>query len=383
VIGGGTPAKSNAKFYNGDIPWVTVRDMRAEVILETEHKITQQAVNASSTNIIPDGNVVIATRVGLGKVCLLGQDSAINQDLRGVIPNDPKNLLVRYLFLWFKSIAHTIIAEGTGATVQGVKLPFIKSLQVPLPPPSEQQRIVSILDEAFDGIFAARANTEKNLQSARALLESYLQSVFTARTEGWVAKPLAELCETNRVITYGVIKLGKEIPNGVPCLRTSNVRWLHIDTEGMKRIGSSLSSEFSRTVLRGGEVLVNVRGTLGGVAVVKPEMSGWNVSREVAVVPIDPAKVHPKFLAYLIGSTVSQKWLGGVKKGAAYVGINIEDLRLLPINAPKIHEQLEIVRQLEHLQVKTERLRSIHRQKLVDLDALKQSLLHQAFSGAL
>ena len=267
VVGGGTPPKDKPAFYSGDIPWATVRDMRQDVITETEFRITKDAVKNSATNIIPSGNVVIATRVGLGKVCLLGQDTAINQDLRGIVPHSNKALVVRYLYWWLKSIADVIVSEGTGATVQGVKLPFVKSLQIPVPPLAEQQRIVGLLDEAFEGLATAKANAEKNLQNARALFESHLQSVFTQRGPGWVEKPFDELCDSSRVITYGVIKLGDETPNGVPCLRTSNVRWLHIDTNGMKRITPKLSAEYSRTILKGGEVLVNVRGTLGGVAV--------------------------------------------------------------------------------------------------------------------
>ena len=194
IIGGGTPSKKNDAYYSGSIPWATVRDMNAEVILETDFRITKEAVQASSTNIIPAGNVVIATRVGLGKVCLLSGDTAINQDLRGIIPKQPGSLLPRYLFYWFKTIAPHIISAGTGATVQGVKGNFVKSLRFPLPPLPEQQRIVAILDEAFAGIATAVANTEKNLANARELFESYLNAVFTQKGEGWAEKPLAELC---------------------------------------------------------------------------------------------------------------------------------------------------------------------------------------------
>ncbi|MBK7693609.1 MAG: restriction endonuclease subunit S [Saprospiraceae bacterium] len=135
VIGGGTPSKSNSKFYNGNIHWATVRDMKGDFIKDTEHKITADAVKKSSTNIIPKGNVIIATRVGLGKVCLIENDTAINQDLRGIVPKNKLIISVGYLFRWFKSISNLIIEEGTGATVQGVKLPFIKDLEIPLPPP--------------------------------------------------------------------------------------------------------------------------------------------------------------------------------------------------------------------------------------------------------
>ena len=86
VVGGGTPPKDKPAFYSGDIPWATVRDMRQDVITETEFRITKDAVKSSATNIILLGNVVIATRVGLGRVCLLGQDTAINQDLVELCP---------------------------------------------------------------------------------------------------------------------------------------------------------------------------------------------------------------------------------------------------------------------------------------------------------
>ena len=85
--------------------------------------------------------------------------------------------------------------EGTGATVKGVKLPFVKSLQIPLPPIPEQKRIVSILDDSFAGITQAITNAEKNLANARELFGSYLNSVFTQKGEGWVTVLLSDICD--------------------------------------------------------------------------------------------------------------------------------------------------------------------------------------------
>jgi type I restriction enzyme S subunit len=189
VVGGGTPPKDREDFYKGSIPWATVRDMRQDIISDTEFKITELAVKSSSTNVIPANSVVIATRVGLGKICFVERDTAINQDLRGILPIRPKELSAHFLFWWFKSVAHLIEQEGTGATVQGVKLPFIKSLQVPLPPLREQKRIIAILDEAFQGIDAAIANAERNLANVRELFEVRLQ-----RVSGGL-EPLGDLVE--------------------------------------------------------------------------------------------------------------------------------------------------------------------------------------------
>ena len=157
ITGGGTPSKANANFYIGDIPWATVRDMNRDYLESTDFKISKEAVKESSTNIIPMNNVIIATRVGLGKVCILKQDTAINQDLRGVVPKNEKTLDVNYLFFWFKSISKVIVDAGRGATVHGVTLPFIKSLQIPLPPLPTQQKIVAKLDAIFAEIDKATA----------------------------------------------------------------------------------------------------------------------------------------------------------------------------------------------------------------------------------
>lgn len=178
VIGGGTPSKSNNKFYDGDIYWATVRDMKGEIITDTEHKITKDAVKNSSTNIIPKGNVIIATRVGLGKICLIENDTAINQDLRGVVPIHDKKLSVDFLFRWFKSISHKIVEEGTGATVQGVKLHFIKSLIIYIPSLKIQQTIVQKLEALQVETKQLEAIYQDKITELEELKKSILQKAF-------------------------------------------------------------------------------------------------------------------------------------------------------------------------------------------------------------
>jgi type I restriction enzyme, S subunit len=181
--------------------------------------------------------------------------------------------------------------------------------------------------------------------------------------------------------SYGVIKLGSETSNGIPCLRTSNVRWLRVDIKGIKRISPKLSSEYARTILRGGEVLVNVRGTLGGIAVAAPSMKGWNVSREVAVAPVDTTLVEPDYVAYWIGANASQRWLSRVEKGVAYTGVNIEDLRKLPIEFPSLNEQREIVHRIETAFAWIGRLASEAASARKLIGHLDQTILAKAFRG--
>ncbi len=169
IIGGGTPSKSKASYYYGDIPWATVRDMSFDEISSTQHKITKLGLKKSSSNLIPKNNIIIASRVGLGKVCILKQDTAINQDLRGIIPKKEGTIKRKYLFYWFKSISNKIITAGRGATVQGVRLPFLKSLFLPLPSLAEQKRIVEKLDSVFKENEVVIKATKKQIINYKAL----------------------------------------------------------------------------------------------------------------------------------------------------------------------------------------------------------------------
>lgn len=384
-----TPEKLGSQFVADGYRVISAKNIKGRAVDTTigEPRFVDESTYRRWMNspILAD-DVLLTSEAPLGEPAYLDQKLSwcLGQRLFGIRTNKSK-LFGRYLYyaLQASPVREDMLARATGATAQGIRQAELRKVALPLPPLEEQRRIVALLDEAFAEIAAARASAGKNLQNARALFESHLQSVFTERGEGWVEAPLAKLCDTLRVITYGVIKLGEEVANGVPCLRTSNVRWLRIETEGVKRIAPTLSAEYSRTTLKGGEVLVNVRGTLGGVAVVPPEMAGWNVSREVAVVPIDSTKVNPAFLSYFIASGASQQWLGKVKKGATYVGINIEDLRLLPVSAPAMKDQLQVVEHLRVLEEETQCLESLYQRKRAVLDELKQSLLNHAFSGQL
>ena len=377
---------------NGGIAVLNQRCVREHVVsFEVGRRHDVKAKIVSNERLLKAGDVLVnSTGTGtLGRVAQLRESppEPTTVDSHVTIVRPSSGLFIQDFFGYMlRDIEDELkkSGEGCGGQTELNRSVLAEKFVVRFPESlAEQQRIVGLLDQAFAGLATAQAHAEKNHQNARALFESHLQSVFTQRGKGWVEKPLSVLCESERVITYGVVQLGGEVPDGVPCLRTSNVRWLRIETEGMKRIAPKLSESYSRTILRGQEVLVNVRGTLGGVGVASDSMRGWNVSREVAVAPVDSRRINPRFVALSIGAGVSQNWLGNVKKGAAYVGINIEDLRNLPVRAPSLAEQARIVSHLDALSEEAQRLATLYARKLAALAALKQSLLHQAFTGEL
>lgn len=178
IIGGGTPSKKNSSYYNGDIPWATVSDMNCDYLQNTICKISDDGVKNSSTQIISKNEVIIATRVGLGKVCILCQDTAINQDLKGIIPKSDNKLIRKFIFWWFRSKSNYIVSNGVGATVKGVKLSFVSNLKISLPTISTQKQIVSHLDSLSSKVRAIEEKYQKMVEECDALKQAMLRDVF-------------------------------------------------------------------------------------------------------------------------------------------------------------------------------------------------------------
>lgn len=381
VIGGGTPSKRNRAFYSGNIPWATVRDMRQDVITETEYSITKEAVESSATNIIPAGNVIIATRVGLGKVCMLGQDTAINQDLRGIVPRDRSVLSVRFLFWWLKTMAGVIIAEGTGATVQGVKLPFVKSLQIPIPPLAEQQRIVGLLDEAFAGLATAQANAERNHSNARSLFDSHLESVFA---EMWKSSDVVTLAELASDITDGDHLPPPKSPTGVPFITIGNIvkQTRQIDFSDTFTVPRKYYDALkAHKKPRAGDVLYTVTGSFG-IPVMVPEGVEFCFQRHIGLVR-PRTDTNSSWLYYLLLSPQIFKQASDGATGTAQRTVSLKLLRSFEVPKVALKKQEEAVERLDALSEEVRRLATLFSRKQAALTELKQSLLHQAFTGNL
>lgn len=340
---------------------------------------------------MPTGTVLFSSRAPIGYVAIAANPICTNQGFKSFV--FPSNIDSRFAYYQLKHIKPSAEAVATGTTFKELSGSAASKLLFAIAPIAEQKRIADKLDTVLTRVDAV--NTR--LARVAPLLKRFRQSVLAAATSGTLTvdwrsanavapaqdTTLQTICTKGRVITYGVVKLGEETPNGTPCLRTSNVRWLRFELEGMKLIQPSLSAEYGRTVLRGGEVLVNVRGTLGGVAVATPEMAGWNVSREVAVVPVALSLANSEFIALWIASEECQRWLTGVAKGVAYTGINIEDLRTLPLKLPHLDEQTEIVRRVETLFAFADRLEARLAQAQTAATRLTPALLAKAFRGEL
>ncbi len=201
--------------------------------------------------------------------------------------------------------------------------------------------------EAILGRILAEDHSKKGARPIRPTAD--LESIPFCVPIGWSISRLGSILDPKRGISYGVIKLGAEPQQGgVFILRCSNVRFRKIDLNGIRKVTEQLSSEYGRTILRGGEVLINVRGTLGGCAVVPRELKGYNVAREVAVIPVH-SEIDPTFVMNVIASPYFQDRVAENLRGIAYSGLNLGLLRDFPIPIPPLSEQRRIVAKVNEL----------------------------------
>jgi type I restriction enzyme, S subunit len=227
-----------------------------------------------------------------------------------------------------------------------------------------------------------RSHTSTDLQVTAPDADAMSSTSLPSLPQEWAWAECGGLCRPERSLTYGVIKLGNSVESGVPTLRSSDVRYLRIEANRVKRIDPAIAAAYSRTFLEGGEILVTVRGSLGGVAVVPDDMRGFNVSREVAIVPIETA-LDADYVAYAIASPWSQDWLREVARGVTYTGVNIEDLKRLPLPVPPPAEQREIVRRVKQFFALVESADERVQVAAEKSERVPEAILAKAFRGEL
>jgi type I restriction enzyme S subunit len=172
IEGGGTPSRDNELFWDGDIPWATVKDLKGVMLRSTQESISADGLKGSSCKLIPANTIIIACRMAVGKAVIFDRDVAINQDLKALHPKS--NTDWRYLIQWYLSKSDYISSLGTGSTVKGIRLDDLKILPINLPPLPEQQKIAQILTSVDDVIEKTQAQIDKLKDLKIAMMQELL-----------------------------------------------------------------------------------------------------------------------------------------------------------------------------------------------------------------
>jgi type I restriction enzyme S subunit len=287
----------------------------------------------------------------------------------------------RFVELYLESIP--LDEYVTGAAQPKLNQRALNSIPIPVPALTEQQRIVGLLDEAFAGLATAQANAEKNHQNARALFESHLQSVFTQRGKGWVQKRLADVAEFKNGLNFTRQSKGQTLRMvGVGDFQEHSV----VPIENLQSV--TIDGELDDDYLIRRDDILTVRSNgsrdLVGRCMLVPDVDGMiSFSGFIIRIRFDTSEVSARFLLHLMKSSGTRDRLTRDGGGANISNINQAKLSELPISLPSFNQQEDIANRLDVIREEAQRLADLYEGKRAALEALKKSLLHQAFSGEL
>ncbi len=325
-----------------------------------------------------NGDLLYAWSASFGPRIWMGGKVIFHYHIWKVQP-DPTLTDKRFLFTWFLWDTERIKEDqGTGTTMLHVAKGSMEDRDILLPPLPEQHRIVNVLDEAFEGIATAKANAEKNLQNARAIFESHLHGVFAQRGEGWMEKRLEQIGTTQTGSTpktaerdrYGsfisFIKPSDFMADGSLCYENAG-----LSEKGLAE---------SRKVAPGSVLMVCIGATIG-----KCGYCDQAITTNQQINAFTPfGNVSFKFIYYQMLTQRFRQLVLSNSGQATLPIINKSKWSALTVALPpELEVQMRIASKLEALREETQRLESLYQRKLVAIETLKKSLLHQAFTGNL
>ncbi|PIR17238.1 MAG: restriction endonuclease subunit S [Deltaproteobacteria bacterium CG11_big_fil_rev_8_21_14_0_20_49_13] len=382
---GKTPARANKAFWDekretGNV-WLSIADLlNAEdnVVVDSKEYLSDKGASISKT--VCKGTLLVSFKLTLGRLAFAGRNLFTNEAIAALTIFNEHELSKEFLFYFLHFFDWRKVAENDvklkGMTLNKAKL---KEMPVHFPSPDEQHRIVGMLDKAFEGITTAKTNAEKNLKNARAIFESHLQYIFTQRGPGWKQKTLEEIATT-----FGRGK-SKHRPRNEPKLYGGKYPFIQT---GDIRNADHFITEYSQTYSEAGLAQSKQwpKGTICitiAANIAETGILGFDACFPDSVIGVvtNPKEAEVGFVEYLLQSFKAR--IQAMGKGSAQANINMGTFENERFPFPSVAEQKQIVAKLDSLRKETEHLEAIYRQKLATLEALKKSLLHQAFTGQL
>jgi type I restriction enzyme S subunit len=388
VVNGGTPKTGVLEYWDGQHRWITPAEMGKRLspyVSETERMISDLGLRNSSAQMLPPHSVILSSRAPIGHLVINTELMATNQGCKGLIPRS--QLQHKFLYYYLSSIVDLLNSLGTGATFKELSGGKLTEVEIPVPPLAEQQRIVGLLDEAFEGLATAKANAEKNLQNARALFESHLQSVFTQRGPGWVENKLKSI--TTKIGSGATPRGGGESykDKGISLIRSLNVHDLGFKYAKLAFLDDAQADELSNVEVQPRDVLLNITGaSVARCAIVPEDVLPARVNQHVSIIRPIADKLDADFLHYLLISKPYKDQLlkTGEEGGSTRQAITKAQIQEFTVEYPAtLKDQKTIVAKLDAMLAETQRLARLYERKHAALEALKKSLLHRAFTGQL
>ncbi|MDQ1263818.1 MAG: restriction endonuclease subunit, partial [Campylobacterota bacterium] len=364
--------------------------------------------------LIKDGDLVISgINVAKGAMGIYSGENVTATIHYSSYTFDSNKINVEYFKRFLKSseFIELLNEQVKGGIKTEIKPKHILPLEIQLPDINTQAQIVQHFENVEDDInhVAQEVLTQQSLvkQLKQTILQEAIEGKLTAKwrtknpefdiskdfyelnskaikkpfeiPETWTWIKLDDLVNQKRGITYGIVKMGKEpTSDGVYALRCSDVKFRVIEIDNARKVTKEVSNQYKRTILHGGEILLNIRGTLGGCGIADDSLKGFNIAREIGLIPLE----NSGFTEYVFNVLTSPYFNTQIQnnlRGIAYKGLNLNLLRNFPIPLPPIEEQKEIVATIEKLFALCDELESEINQNKTTVDNLMATVLKEAF----
>lgn len=380
VVGAGNSAPQDKRlFEGGTFPFVRTSDVgkiRVGELYSAQDHLNQEGIqklklHRAGTILIPKSGA----STFLDHRVVMGVDAYVSSHLATLWPKDGI-IDGRYLFWVSQQIVASEVASDTSYPT--LSLEQIKGIEIPLPPLEEQRRIVAVLDEAFAAIATTTANAEKNLANVRALFSAALEDVLDGERKGW---PMISLRSAGKTVTGNTPKtsVAANFGDHIPFIKPGDFRpngSLNYANEALSVQGASAS----RLIPAGSALMVCIGATIGKSGFTEAEVTA---NQQVnAFIP--SAGLLGKFAFYQF---LTKRFQRAVRSGSGQATLPIinkskwSDLGIyVPAN---VQQQKAAVNLLDAIVLECDALEATFRKKMIALDALKQSLLHSAFTGGL
>lgn len=406
-VGGGTPSKSNAAYWNGNIPWTTVKDIKKTYITSSIDHITSEGLKNSSASMATENELLLITRMSPGKSGITKMETAINQDLKIV---RPKIKIPAYL-LWLFFTVNTPLIESlsTGSTVKGIQVAKLKKIPFPLAPIDEQKRIAekverllgkideakrlieeaketfelrraSIFDKAFRGELTKRWR-EKDGKVLDKQLSDFSDNYSTEIPHNWKWIDLETVCKK---ITDGTHHSPKSYPTGdYKYITAKNIKRHGIILDNVSYVSKEVHQEiYNRCNVEKDDVLYIKDGATTGIATINQLSEEFSLLSSVALLKPNKDILLPKYLMFCLNSPSTKNRMLSMMSGVAITRLTLKKIKQAMIPLPPIGEQEVIISILEKVE-KLDHKIDYYTELEKDISQLKQSILSKAFRGKL
>ena len=322
ILSGGTPSTKNAAYWQGDVPWITSADIVDIHTAIPRKYITEVAIRESATNLIPRGNVIVVTRVGLGKLFRNDFDVCISQDSQGLILKE--GVSADFLVHVLKDRVASFKNTSQGSTIQGVTKRQLAELQIPLPPLEVQREIVAEIE-----------GYQRVIDGAQAVIDNYRPQI--AVDAEWPVVPLREICSLGGTITKDIDLM---LPYfGADSIESNTGKLLKIETAQDQGVAGPVYEFVGERLLYS-----KIRPYLNKLAVV--DLQAY-CSSDMYPLLLNPSQVQTTYLAAYMLSETFNKSIRGYYQRASIPKINRAQLFESKIPLPPLDTQQAIVTELE------------------------------------